>query len=165
MPAPYCNCNHCSSFQVKCMNILMEEIRKYAGIINEDTAGSYATALDTYLYKEYKLQPPDQGSVARFNIDRIDQCKQTKDFTFEYKTKEVFVRDVMNWFLTEVNYVNQNQPTKERAERASYLRTLIKYLAEDYFDKQSGIAHETEADKDAKDRQRKLNYANRYPRR
>lgn len=147
------------------MNVLMEEIRKYAGIINEDNAGSYAKALDAFLYKEYKLQPPDQGSVAKFNIDRIDQCKRTKDFTFEYKTKETFVSDVINWFLTEKDYVGQNQPTRERAERASYLRDLIRRLAEDYFDKQSKLIHETKADKDAKDLQRKLDYANSYPRR
>lgn len=145
------------------MNTLMEEIRKYAGIINEDNAESYATALDVYLCRKPTLQDLKNISISEYNTNRIKKCHSTKDFTFEYKTKETFVNDVMNWFLTKTNYVSQNQPTKERAERASYLRGLIKRLAEDYFNKQSEITHETEADKDAKDLQRKLDFANNYP--
>lgn len=86
------------------MNVLMEEIRKYAGIINEDSAEGYAAALDKYLCKDYNEQSEDKNSIATFNQERIKLCLKIKDLTFKYETKQKFVNGVLNWFSTNRDY-------------------------------------------------------------
>ena len=144
----------------------MEEIRKYAGIINEDDAGSYATALDAFLCKLPKDQPLSHSSVDKFNERRIDKCKNIKDFTFNYDSEEKFVSEVMNWFILKNKpYIKLRPGETESSDTIpAYNRRLIRDKAKEYFKLQSEITHETKADKDAKDRQRKLDYANSYPR-
>lgn len=145
----------------------MEEIRKYAGIINEDDAGSYATALDAFLCKLPKDQSLNYSSIAKFNEERIKKCKKLKDFTFNYSTEEKFVNDVMDWFISNNKPYIKLKPgeAENSGSMPAYNRGLIRNLAKEYFELQSKITHETEADKDAKDRQRKLDFANSYPRR
>ena len=139
----------------------MEEIRKYAGIINEDSAEGYATALDKYLCDNYDQQPENKNSIATFNQERIKLCLKIKDLTFNYETKQKFVDDVLNWFSTNRNYTTTLSKRKN-SEDPEYLRRLITDYAGDYFDMQSKLTHETEVDKDARDKQKKTDFAKNW---
>lgn len=150
------------------MNVLMEEIRKYAGIINEENSDSYSYVLDKFLCKwPTEAAKLEQIPIEHFNDDRIKKCKDTGDLTFNYKSKTVFVNEVLNWFITRKKYValpkGHNMETSK--SDAGYTLRLIRRLAREYFDKRVGaLPCETEADKDARDRQKKLDYADNYPR-